>query len=92
MINIMYAALSIRVQTEKTTFSCKDDCTLTKHTGRWTYPARDYEIPLCHIPPLRSFFLEERILQSVILVASMHLIQKGFRILTNLKGVLQYTK
>ena len=28
MINIKYAALSIRAQTEKTTFSCKDDCTL----------------------------------------------------------------
>ena len=29
------AALSIGVQTEKMTFSCKDDCTLTNHTGRW---------------------------------------------------------
>ena len=56
MINIIYAALSIRAQTEKTTFSCKDDCTLTKHTWRWTYSAKDFEIPLCHIPPLRSFF------------------------------------
>ena len=49
MINIMYA------QTEKKTFSCKYECTLTKHTRRWTYSARDFEIPLCHIPPLRSF-------------------------------------
>ena len=55
MINIIYAALSIRAQTEKTTFSCKDDCTLTKPTGCWTYSTRDFEIPLCHIPPLRSF-------------------------------------
>ena len=56
MMNIIYAALSISAQTEKTTFSCKDDCTLTKYTGRWTYSARDFEIPLCHTPPLRSFF------------------------------------
>ena len=27
----------MRAQTEKTTFSCKDDCILTKHTQRWTY-------------------------------------------------------
>ena len=55
MINIIYAALSIRAQTEKTTFSCKDDCTMTRNTRCWTYSARDFEIPLCHIPPLRSF-------------------------------------
>ena len=36
MINITYAALHVRAETEKTTFSCKDDCTLTKHTRRWT--------------------------------------------------------
>ena len=63
-INIIYAALSIRARIEKTTFSCKDDCTLTKHTGRWTYYARDFEIPLCHIPPLRSFLLIEGLLES----------------------------
>ena len=34
----------------------KDVCTMMKHTGRWTYSAKDFEIPLCHIPPLRSFF------------------------------------
>ena len=39
MINITYAALHMCAQTEKTTFSCKDDCTLTKHTRRWTYSA-----------------------------------------------------
>ena len=38
----MYVALSIHAQTEKTTFSCKDNCTLTKHTGRWTYSTRDF--------------------------------------------------
>ena len=29
-------------QTEKTKLSCKDDCTLTKHTWRWTYFALQY--------------------------------------------------
>jgi hypothetical protein len=29
----------------------------TKHTARWTYSAKDFEIPLCHTPPLRSFFI-----------------------------------
>ena len=42
MINITYAALHMRAQTEQTTFSCKDDCTLTKHTWRWTYSALRY--------------------------------------------------
>ena len=37
MIDITYAALHMRAQTENTTFSCKDDCTLTKHTRCWTY-------------------------------------------------------
>ena len=55
-MNEIYAALSIHAQTEKTTFSCKDACILTKYTQRWTYTARDFEIPLCHLPPLRSFF------------------------------------
>ena len=64
MINIIYLAWPIRAQTEKTTFSCKDDCTLTKHTGRWTYSAKDFEIPLCHTPPLRSFFVQLKHLKS----------------------------
>ena len=42
MINIIYAALPMCAQTEKTTFSCKDDCTLTNHTRRWTYSALRY--------------------------------------------------
>ena len=58
MMNILYAALPMSAQTEKTTFACKDNCTLRKHTLRWTYSARDFEIPLCHTPPLRSFFLQ----------------------------------
>ena len=47
MINITYAAMHMLAETEKTTFSCKDDCTLTKHTRRWTYSAlRHFFIPL----------------------------------------------
>ena len=42
MINIIYAALPMRAQTEKTAFSCKDDCTLTKHTRRWPHSALRY--------------------------------------------------
>ena len=42
MINRMYAALPMRAQTENTTFSCKDDCTLRKHTRGWTYSALWY--------------------------------------------------
>ena len=43
MINIIYVALPMGAQTEKTTFSCKDDCTLTKHTWCWTYSANDIQ-------------------------------------------------
>ena len=42
IINIMYAAMPMRAKIEKTTFSCKDDCTLTKRTWRWTYSALQY--------------------------------------------------
>ena len=42
MINITYAALHMRAQTEKMTFSCKDDCTLMKRTRHWTYSALWY--------------------------------------------------
>ena len=42
MTNIIYTALPMRTQTQKTTFSCKDDCTLTKHTRRWTYSGLRY--------------------------------------------------
>ena len=44
MINMMYAALPMRTQTENITFSCKDNSTLRKHTWHWTYL------------PLRYFF------------------------------------
>ena len=37
MIDITYAAMHMRAQTKKTTFSWKDDCKLTKRTRRWTY-------------------------------------------------------
>ena len=33
-------------QTEKTKFSCKDDCTLMKHTRRWPYSASRYSLDL----------------------------------------------
>ena len=39
---IPYDKYNMRAETEKTTFSCKDDCTLTKHTRRWTYSALRY--------------------------------------------------
>ena len=42
MINIIYAALPMRAQTEKTTFSRKDDYTLKKHTWGWTYSGLQY--------------------------------------------------
>ena len=61
MENIMYTALLTHAQTEKTTFSCKDDCTLTKHTWRCTYYSRDFAIPLCHIPPFRSFLCQTQL-------------------------------
>ena len=38
--------MHVRAETEKTTFSCKDDCTLTKHTRRWTYSALRYFLHL----------------------------------------------
>ena len=46
MINITYAALHMRAQTEKTTFSCKDDCRSILEWGKGLvkksrlYPAR----------------------------------------------------
>ena len=40
----------MRAQREKTTFKCKDDCTLTKHTRRWTYSSKEKNWALCHIP------------------------------------------
>ena len=42
IINMMYAALPMLAQTEKTTFLCKDDCILTKHSRCWTYSALRY--------------------------------------------------
>ena len=42
MINIIYASLPLCAQTDKTTFSCKDDFKETKHTRRWTYSTLRY--------------------------------------------------
>ena len=53
IIDITDTALNIRAQTEKTTFSCKDDWTLTKHTRRWTYSALRYFL---NIYLLRNIF------------------------------------
>ena len=39
MIDILYPALSMHTETEKTTFSGKDDCTLRMHTRRLTNSA-----------------------------------------------------
>ena len=49
MKNMMYPALPMpmHAQTEKTTFSCKDDCILTKHTRRWTYSPLRLQCDLC---------------------------------------------
>ena len=41
-INMINVALPMCAQTEKMTFSCIDDITLTKHTRRWTYSALRY--------------------------------------------------
>ena len=56
MINITYAALHMRAQTKKTTFSCKDDSTLTEHTRRWTYSALRYFLTLLLSFMLNRFF------------------------------------
>ena len=32
--------IAMRAQKEKMTFSCKADCTLVKHTWRWTYSTK----------------------------------------------------
>ena len=49
MINIINAALPMRTQTEKTTFSCKDDYTLKKYTWGWTYSGLQYLFYLCSV-------------------------------------------
>ena len=48
------------IVTEKTTFSCKDDCTLTKHTRCWTYSALRYFWSNFHflgLTPFRVIFI-----------------------------------
>ena len=42
MMNVIYMALRMCAFTEKTTFLCKDKCTLTNHTRRWTFSALRY--------------------------------------------------
>ena len=50
MMNIIHTTLPMCAQREKTIFKCKDDCTLTKHTQRWTYSSKEKNWVLCHIP------------------------------------------
>ena len=57
MINIMHAALPIRPQTERTTFSCKDDCILTKHTRQWTCSALRLHYDLCRTSFIRLRYI-----------------------------------
>ena len=66
MINMMYTALHMLAQTEKTTFTCKDDFLLTKRTRRWTYSAllyflgwvqSQFELSLAQFSPSLFLFL-----------------------------------
>ena len=52
MINIIHEALPMFAQTEKTTFSCKDDCKWTRHTWRWAYFTLRY---FSFLKPLHGF-------------------------------------
>ena len=54
----VYAALPMCAQTEKTTFSCKDDCALTKHTRCWTYSALRYSFNPKYVLKHYSFELK----------------------------------
>ena len=69
MINITYAALLMRTQTEKTTFLCKDGCKQTKQTGRivvlflfWS-PRAWFSVPRRSIFLLTGLCLGEEILE-----------------------------
>ena len=57
MINIIDVVLPMRVQTKMTTFSWKDDCTLTKNTRHWTYSALRYIFPAWCLVRFAAFFL-----------------------------------
>ena len=49
------------------TFSCKDDCTLTKHTRRWTYSAlRHFFSSIATFSHRRSAQIKKLILQKLI--------------------------
>ena len=62
MINMMYAALPMRATT---TFSCKDDCILTKHTRRWTYSPLRLQYDLCRTS-LTNSYLFGRLIRHIV--------------------------
>ena len=65
IINIIYAALPRHAQTEKTTFSSKDNCILTKHTRRWiNFPLR-LQYDLCLTSFLPQHYIITTILQII---------------------------
>ena len=70
MINITYAALHMCAQTEKTTFSCKDDCTMIKHTRRWMYSALQYFLtPNGHLGLINiCIFITTYIIQTILFI------------------------
>ena len=57
---MMYAALPMRTQTEKATFSCKDNCILTKHTRAEHIPQCASNYDLCRTGWTRCGFMESR--------------------------------
>ena len=64
MINMMYATLPMCAQTEKTIFSCKDDCLLTKRTRCWTYSALRLHYDLCRTSYIEQLYESGHIIAS----------------------------
>ena len=77
MINIIYAALPMCAQTEKTTFSCKDDCKQTSHTRRWAYSTLWY---LSFLKPLYGCCMSLAEAYSCLQVCVYNNFHKSFRI------------
>ena len=59
IINKIYAALPRHAQTEKTTFSSKGDCILTKHTRRWIYSPLRLQYDLCRTSCIINMKIED---------------------------------
>ena len=83
MISISYAAMHVRAETEKTTFSCKDDCTLTKHTWRWTYSALRYFFVKIFALAWAFFGVCVQIFASCVCVSVQIIILFGIQLLSN---------